>query len=119
MNGCLTVANIELKTPPPSILFNGGNTVFQQGGGNNSSGKHKVDGNNHSSPNHTPPPATTTSNQRSNQLKSFPGQGSQHLSENIDIGFCSNNITKDQVNGGNHLLLLQLLNTLFFMVRVF
>jgi hypothetical protein len=115
MNGCLTVAIIELKITPPSILFNGGKTLFQQGGGNNSSGKHKVDGNNHSSPNHTPPPATTTSNQRSNQLKSFPGQGSQHFSENIDIGFCSNNITKDQVNGGNYLLLLQLLNTCCFL----
>ncbi len=115
MNDCLTVANIKLKITPPSILFNGGNTIFQQGGGNNNSGKFKVDDNNHSLPNHTPPAATIISNQRPNQLKSFPDQGSQHLSENIDIDFCSNNKTKGQVNGGNYLLLLLVLNTCYFL----
>ena len=76
--------------------------MFQQGGGNNG-GKYTVYDDNHPLPNHTPPYITTIVT-RLNQLKSFPGQGSQYLSENSDIAFYSNNITKDQVNGGNHLL---------------
>ena len=104
MDDCLNVENIKLKIISSSILFNGGNIIFQQGYANNS-GKYKIDDNNHSLPNHTHPPATTISNKISNQLKSFPDQGSQHPSENIDIAFCSNNVTKGQTNGGRYTLL--------------
>ncbi len=103
MDDCLTVENTKLKTASSQFLSDGDNIMFQQGGGNNG-GKYKVYDDNHSLPNHTPPYITTISNQRSDQLKSFPGQGSQHLSENSDIAIYSNNITKDQVNGGNYLL---------------
>jgi len=104
MYDCLNVENIKLKIISSSILFNGGNIIFQQGYGNNS-GKYKIDDNNHSLPNYTPHLDTTTSNKISNQLKSFPDQGSQHPSENIDIAFCSNDATKGQTNGGRHSLL--------------
>ena len=106
MDDCLNVENSRLKIISSSILFNGANNIiFQQDYGNNG-GKYKTDDNNHSLPNHTPPPpATTISNKISNQLKSFPGQGSQHPSENIDISFCSNNTTKGHINGGRYMLL--------------
>jgi hypothetical protein len=104
MYDCLTVENTKLKMMSSPILSHGdNNTIFQQGYGNNSC-KHKTDDINHSLPDHTPPLATTISNKISNQLKSFPGQGSRHLSENIDIAFCGNNETKAQVNGGSYLL---------------
>jgi hypothetical protein len=104
MDDCLNVKNIKLKIILSSILFNGANILFQQGCANNI-GKYKIDDNNHSDPNHTHPQATTISNKISNQLKSFPDQGSQHRSENIDITFCSNNATKGQINGGRYTLL--------------
>jgi|ERR671921_252834 hypothetical protein len=104
MDDCLNVENIKLKIISSSILFNGCNIIFQQGYTNNSV-KYKIDDNNHSHPNHTHPLATTISNMISNQLKSFPDQGSQHPSENIDIAFRSNNATKGQINGGRYTLL--------------
>lgn len=103
MDDCITVENAKLKTASSSFLFNEDNTMFQLGGGNNG-GKYKVYDDNHSLPNHTPPYITTISNPMLDQLKSFPGQGSQYLSENSDVTFCSNSVTKDQANCGNYLL---------------